>query len=41
MVHTVSITQRLPKLQEAKVLKEQVDAAQCKETVLKGRLGLG
>lgn len=35
----VAIMQRLAKLQEAKVLKEKVDATQPKEAVLKTRLG--
>ena len=39
MMGTVAITQMLAKLQEEKVLKEQVDAAQRKEAVLNARLG--
>ena len=38
IVRTVTITQRLTKLQEAKALKEQVDTAQHKEAVLKAYL---
>ena len=39
MVRTVTIKQWLVKLQEAKALKEQVEIAQCKEAVLKAKLG--
>ena len=38
MTRTISITQRLAQLQEAKALKEQVDVAQHKEAVLKACL---
>lgn len=38
MTCTISITQRLGNLQEMKALKEQVDATQRKEAVLKARL---
>lgn len=34
----VALTQRLARMQEAKLLKEQVDVAQHKEAVLKGHL---
>ena len=37
-VQTVSLTQRLAKMQQDKSLKEQVDIAQHKEVVLKARL---
>jgi len=36
--HIITITQRLAKMQEAKALKEQVDAAQHKEFILKAYL---
>jgi len=38
IVRTVALTQRLVKLQEAKALKEKVDATKNKEVVLKARL---
>ena len=38
IAQTVTLTQRLAKLQEAKQLKERVDAALHKEAMLKARL---